>query len=67
MGGWAGPHDEGGRQWQPFLDVAPARLPGSPSVHGAKIQLFDPMYPKGLQAYWKSTFLARLSDDVAGR
>lgn len=65
VGGWAGPHDEGERQWQPFLDVAPAA--GSflgPIPYTVLNTLFDPMYPKGLQAYWKSAFLPRLSDDV---
>ncbi|MEB0303418.1 hypothetical protein QN348_21270, partial [Mucilaginibacter sp. 5C4] len=28
--------------------------------------LFDPMLPKGMQAYWKADFLASLTDDALG-
>jgi FAD/FMN-containing dehydrogenase len=65
VGCWTGPHDEGERQWQQFLDVAP--VAGSfvgPLPYPVLNTLFDPMLPKGLQAYWKAEFLPELSDDV---
>lgn len=67
VGGWAGPHNEGERQWQQFLDVAP--VAGSfigPLPYPVLNTLFDPLLPKGLQAYWKAEFLPELSDDVIG-
>ena len=51
VGGWTGPHDEGTRQWQPFLDVAP--VAGSfvgPLPYPVLNTLFDESLPKGLQA-----------------
>jgi FAD/FMN-containing dehydrogenase len=65
VGAWMGPHDEGQRQWQPFLDVAP--VAGSfvgPLPYPALNTMFDEGLPKGLQAYWKAEFLPALSDDV---
>lgn len=65
VGCWTGPHDEGARQWQQFLDVAP--VAGSfvgPLPYPALNTLFDPLLPKGLQAYWKAAFLPELTDDV---
>ena len=65
VGAWTGPHDEGQRQWQPFLDVAP--VAGSfvgPLPYPALNTLFDPLLPKGLQAYWKAEFLPALSDEA---
>ena len=63
VGMWTGDLAEGPARWQPFLDVAPAA--GSmvgPMPYPALNQAFDPMYPKGLLAYWKAAFLPELSD-----
>lgn len=65
VGAWMGQHDEGQRRWQPFLDVAP--VAGSfvgPIPYPALNTLFDPMLPKGLQAYWKAEFLPSMTDEV---
>lgn len=65
VGAWTGPHDEGQREWQRFMDVVP--VAGSfvgPLPYTALNTLFDPLLPKGLQAYWKAEFLPALSDDV---
>jgi len=65
VGGWTGPQDEGKRQWQQFLDVAP--VAGSfvgPLPYTVLNTLFDPLLPKGLQAYWKAEFLPQLTDDA---
>lgn len=65
VGGWTGPQDEGQRQWQPFLEVAP--VAGSfvgPLPYPVLNTLFDESLPKGLQAYWKAEFLPTFSDEV---
>ncbi|GAA3867613.1 FAD-binding oxidoreductase [Leifsonia kafniensis] len=65
VGAWTGDPAEGPARWQPILDAAPVlgsfvgTLP-----YPALNTLFDPMLPKGLQAYWKADFLAELSDDA---
>jgi FAD/FMN-containing dehydrogenase len=60
---WAGPLDEAEKVLKPFRDVAPIVADGSgplpyPALNGA----FDPLYPKGLRAYWKGAFVKDLSD-----
>ncbi|CAH0205361.1 Mitomycin radical oxidase [Arthrobacter sp. Bi26] len=63
VGMWTGDQAAGPAQWQPFLDIAP--VAGSmvgPMPYPALNQAFDPLMPKGLQAYWKADFLAELSD-----
>ncbi|MGO4103166.1 FAD-binding oxidoreductase [Leifsonia sp. YAF41] len=65
VGAWTGDPAEGPAQWQPILDAAPVL--GSfvgPLPYPALNTLFDPMLPKGLQAYWKADFLTELSDDA---
>lgn len=65
VGGWTGPQEEGPRQWQPFLDVAP--VAGSfvgPLPYTVLNSLFDESLPKGLQAYWKAEFLPTFSDEI---
>lgn len=63
VGMWTGDQAAGPAQWQPFLDIAP--VAGSmvgPMPYPVLNQAFDPLMPKGLQAYWKADFLAELSD-----
>ncbi len=63
VGMWTGDPAEGEARWQPFLDVAPVagslvgRMP-YPVLNSA----FDPLLPKGMQAYWKADFLSELND-----
>jgi FAD/FMN-containing dehydrogenase len=63
VGMWTGDLAEGESRWQPYLDVAPvagsmiAPLP-YPFLNGA----FDPLLPKGMQAYWKAAFMPDISD-----
>jgi FAD/FMN-containing dehydrogenase len=67
VGAWTGPLDEGEKRWQPILDAAP--VAGSfvgPLPYPVLNGLFDPMLPKGMQAYWKADFLASLTDDALG-
>jgi FAD/FMN-containing dehydrogenase len=60
---WAGPLDQAEKVLQPFRDVAPIVADGAgplpyPALNGA----FDALYPKGLRAYWKGSFLKDLPD-----
>ena len=60
---WAGPIDQAERVLKPFRDVAPIVADGSgplpyPALNGA----FDALYPKGLRAYWKGSFVKDLPD-----
>src|SRR5207248_6276622 len=54
--------------------LAPVHEVGSPLLHGVaptphpQLQsLFDGLYPKGVQCYWRADFFDELSDDVAER
>jgi FAD/FMN-containing dehydrogenase len=68
VGMWTGDLAEGQARWQPLLEVAP--VAGSmvgPMPYPALNAAFDPLLPKGMQAYWKADFLADLSDGaIAG-
>jgi FAD/FMN-containing dehydrogenase len=60
---WAGPLDQAEKVLQPFRDVAQIVADGAgplpyPALNGA----FDALYPKGLRAYWKGSFLKDLPD-----
>jgi FAD/FMN-containing dehydrogenase len=60
---WAGPLDQAESVLKPFREVAPIVADGSgplpyPALNGA----FDGLYPKGLRAYWKGSFLKDLPD-----
>ncbi len=60
---WAGRLDQAERVLKPFRDVAPIVGDGTgplpyPALNGA----FDVLYPKGLRAYWKGSFLKELPD-----
>ena len=62
VGMWTGDLAEGQARWQPFLDAAP--VAGSlvaPMPYPALNSMFDPMFPKGLLAYWKAAFLKDLN------
>jgi FAD/FMN-containing dehydrogenase len=63
IGMWTGDPGEGADRWQPFLDIAP--VAGSlvgPMPYPALNSAFDPLLPKGMQAYWKADFLSELND-----
>jgi FAD/FMN-containing dehydrogenase len=65
VGMWTGDPAEGERRWQPYLDVAPvvgsmvAPMPYT-FLNGA----FDPLLPKGMQAYWKAAFMKEITDEA---
>ena len=64
----AGPIDDAERHFQSFRAVAEpvADLLG-PMPYSAMQTLIDPLWPKGIQAYFKATNLARLDDGLIER
>jgi len=60
---WAGPLEEGERQFRPFHEVAEvkAELVG-PVPYPAINAAFDGLFPKGIRQYWKGNFVKELSD-----
>ena len=64
----AGPIDEAESHFRPFRAVAEpvADLLG-PMPYTAMQTLIDPLWPKGIQAYFKATNLARLDDQLIER
>jgi FAD/FMN-containing dehydrogenase len=67
VGMWTGPQDEGEARWKPILDAAPvAGMHVGPMPYPALNAAFDPLLPKGMQAYWKANFLNDLSEGAIG-
>ena len=65
VGAWTGDNAEGPARWQPILDAAPVLGSFVGTIPYPVLNtLFDPLLPKGLQAYWKADFLTELSDDA---
>ena len=64
----AGPVDEGAAHVSEFRSVAEpiADLLGPMPYHVIQT-LLDPLWPKGIQSYFKATNLARLDDELIGR
>jgi FAD/FMN-containing dehydrogenase len=63
---WAGPLDEGEKQFKVFHEIAPvvAEMVG-PMPYPAINSAFDALYPFGqLQNYWKANFVKELSDEA---
>jgi FAD/FMN-containing dehydrogenase len=60
-----GPHEDGERILRPLKSLSPLLLDGiGPMPYTAAQKLVDDFYPKGLQNYWKSSFIAEISDAV---
>src|SRR5258708_131390 len=58
---WAGPPEQAQKVLQPFWDVAPVVANGTgPLPYPALNAAFDPLYPKGIRAYWKGAFVQEL-------
>jgi hypothetical protein len=63
-----GSEEEATRLLAPVHDVGTPLLHGvGPVPHAALQGLFDGLYPKGQQAYWRADFFDELPDDVAAR
>jgi FAD/FMN-containing dehydrogenase len=62
---WAGPLEEGERQFRAFHEVADvkAELVG-PVPYPAINAAFDGLFPKGIRQYWKGNFVKELSDEA---
>ena len=62
---WAGPLDEGERQFRAFHEVAEvkAELVG-PIPYPAINAAFDALFPKGIRQYWKGNFVKELTDEA---
>ena len=66
VGCWAGPLEEGEKQFQVFHELAPvvAEMVG-PTPYPAINSAFDALYPYGqLQNYWKANFVKYLSEEA---
>src|SRR3954447_17066339 len=58
---WTGPLDQAENALQPFLDVAPVVANGTgPLPYPALNSAFDGLFPKGIRAYWKGSFVKEL-------
>lgn len=61
----AGPLEEGEKLVRPLRDLAPPRIDLLGPVPYCALQgMFDATAPRGIQAYWKSEYLAALDDRV---
>ena len=60
-----GPHEKSGENFQGDQEIQGARAGFSraDSLSGAA-ELFDALYPPGMQWYWKADFMRTLSDDA---
>jgi FAD/FMN-containing dehydrogenase len=62
---WAGPLQEGEAVLKPLHEVAPVVAEHvGPMPYPALNAAFDPLYPPGLQHYWKANFVKELTDDA---
>jgi FAD/FMN-containing dehydrogenase len=62
---WCGPPDEAEQMLQPIRDAGPVVAEHvGPVPYPALQSAFDPLLPPGLQHYWKSDFVAELTDDA---
>jgi FAD/FMN-containing dehydrogenase len=62
---WCGPREAGERILKPLRGFRPQLMDTvGPMPYTAAQKLLDAFYPKGLQNYWKSSFIAAVSDEV---
>jgi FAD binding domain-containing protein/berberine-like enzyme len=60
-----GPRETGERLLKPLKAFGPPLLDGiGPMPYTSAQKLVDDFYPKGLQNYWKSSFIGEISDEV---
>lgn len=58
---WAGPLDQADEVLRPLREIAPVVADGTAALpYPALNAAFDPLYPKGLRAYWKGAFVKDL-------
>ncbi len=64
---FAGPHDSAEETFRPIRNsLKPTLDLVGPIPHPALLSMFDPLYPPGMQWYWKADFVNELSDDAIG-
>lgn len=62
---WCGPQDQAEQVLQPLRDAGPVVAEHvGPVPYPALQSAFDPLLPPGLQHYWKSDFVAELTDEA---
>jgi hypothetical protein len=62
---YTGPIEKSEEVFRPIRNFIPAALDlVGPIPHPALQSMFDPLYPPGLQWYWKADFVNQLSDDA---
>jgi hypothetical protein len=62
---YTGPMDKAEEVFKPIRSLGPPALDlVGPMPHPALQSMFDPIYPAGLQWYWKADFFKELSDDA---
>jgi len=62
---WCGPQDQAEQMLQPLRDAGPVVAEHvGPVPYPALQSAFDPLLPPGLQHYWKSDFVAELTDEA---
>jgi FAD/FMN-containing dehydrogenase len=62
---WCGPQDQAQQMLQPLRDAGPVVAEHvGPVPYPALQSAFDPLLPPGLQHYWKSDFVAELTDEA---
>jgi hypothetical protein len=62
---YTGPNEEGERILRPLKTLSPRLMDGIGTMPYTSAQkLVDDFYPKGLQNYWKSSFIEKITDEV---
>ena len=62
---YTGPTEDGDRILRPLKTLSPLLMDGIGMMPYTSAQkLVDDFYPKGLQSYWKSSFIEQISDEV---
>jgi FAD/FMN-containing dehydrogenase len=61
---YAGPADQAEKALKPVRQLGPAFEHAGPMPHPTMQSMFDPLYPKGLQWYWRADFVNELSDEA---
>ncbi|HEY5743706.1 MAG TPA: FAD-binding oxidoreductase [Terrimicrobiaceae bacterium] len=65
---YTGPLDQAAEVFEPIRSFLPASLDlVGPIPHPMLQSMFDPLYPPGLQWYWKTDFINELSDEAIAR
>ena len=60
---WSGPAEDAGKALAPVRQAIPPALDGVMAMPYPVLQTaFDPLYPAGLQWYWRADFVSQISD-----